>query len=418
MTHQLNEDDLYRSSTQYRLWSFAPNSLASLRKATHDAAIERAKTYLDENVNGKTEGHVSDCPTLEEETRLIQRYSDQIRSTCDHFKWPINVKATAVQYLRRFYLTNSIMTYPPKEIYKSILFLASKTEGTHNTLAEFARRISTAPEQILAPEYKIIQALRFTLDVRQPYRGLKGALMELLNLAQGTGIPAPHVSMSATELQEKTLALPSPPETARTSWKMPPSAPTQKDITERAHAAYACARHYLDAPALLTDMFFLYTPPQMYLGALRLADPVLTDFYLETKLPSLSNKNNNDNKHHDTSPSTTTTTKVPEAALSERILSTIRACGALLGDFSHQNDIMTKEDRSALETRLERCRDPATRDMVGLNAKVKRDGNGGLDSNNHDDHEAVLLLEKGKRRKLEREKSIKEGEDLFGPSLK
>ena len=64
----------------------------------------------------------------------------------------------------------------------------------------------------------------------------------------------------------------------------------------------------------------------------------------------------------------------------------------------------SKEERAALEAKLDACRDPSTKDMVGLNAKAKRG----------DETEAE---EKAKRRKLQREASAKEGEDLFGPSL-
>jgi len=371
----LNEDDLYRTSTQYRLWNFSPEALASLRAATHDAAIERAKSYLGHPKKGSGQSGASkgaqkdehdiekQCLTLQEETRLVQRYCDQIRQTCDHFKWPVNVRATAVQYLKRFYLTNSCLTYPPKEIYKSVLFLASKTEAIHMTLGEFARRIKTAPEQILAPEYKIIQALRFTLDVRQPFRGLKGALMELLNIAEG---------QSTTDLRKEMSKLAAPPPSALTSWK-----PSQS-LSDRAQAAYTAARHLLDAPALLTDAYLLYTPPQIYLAALRLSDPPLLDFYLAPKLP-------------------------PSAPNSAKILATITSCAAMLA--SHNvKDVLSKDERAELDDRLEACRDPDTRDMVGLNAKAKR-GDGDEDG------------EKAKRRKLEREASAKEGEDLFGPSL-
>ena len=75
------------------------------------------------------------------------------------------------------------MTYLPKETYKILLFLAHKTEATHVTLSEYARRISTDLEQVLGLEYKVMQALRFILDVRQPCGGLKGVPMEMLNLA-------------------------------------------------------------------------------------------------------------------------------------------------------------------------------------------------------------------------------------------
>jgi len=86
MTQTLTEDDLYRTSTQYRLWSFSPESLAAQRRKTHELAIQRARQY------GAANGDDTDCLTAKEELRLVQRYCEQIRTTSDHFKWPVNVK--------------------------------------------------------------------------------------------------------------------------------------------------------------------------------------------------------------------------------------------------------------------------------------------------------------------------------------
>ncbi|KAK5709537.1 hypothetical protein LTR17_019691 [Elasticomyces elasticus] len=370
----LNEDDLYRTSSQYRLWSFSPESLAALRQKTHSLAIARAQQYaLDKTA--------LDCLTLEECLRLVQRYLDQIRTTNDHFKWPVTVKATAVQYLARFYLSNSPITYPPKEIYKTVLFLAGKTEGTHMKLSEYGRRISTPVEEIMAPEYKVMQALRFTLDVRQPYRGLKGVLMELLNLAEGkVGEVDGVVTDRAEALQEEMLGLEAPTNEAATKWRMPTSGNVEiKHITDRVNAAYSAARTILDGPALLTDAYFLYTPSQLLLASLQIADPPLTNFYLRTKLPL----------HSDLRP---------------KILATISTCAELLESYS-PTQILSKDARAALEMKLEGCRDPSTRDLVGAHAVAKRGG---------DDSEAE---EKARRKKAAREKLARDGEDLFGPSL-
>ncbi|KAK3639893.1 hypothetical protein LTR56_010217 [Elasticomyces elasticus] len=371
----LNEDDLYRTSSQYRLWSFSPESLAALRQKTHSLAIARAQQYAG---NDKT---ALDCLTLEECLRLVQRYLDQIRTTNDHFKWPVTVKATAVQYLARFYLSNSPITYPPKEIYKTVLFLAGKTEGTHMKLSEYGRRISTPVEEIMAPEYKIMQALRFTLDIRQPYRGLKGVLMELLNLAEGkVGGVEGVVTAGAEALQEEMMSLEAPANEAATKWRLPASGSVEiKHITDRVNAAYSAARTILDGPALLTDAYFLYTPSQLLLSSLQIADPPLTTFYLRTKLPL----------HSDLRP---------------KILATISACAELLGSYS-PTQILSKDARAALEEKLEGCRDPSTRDLVGAHAVAKRGG---------DDSEAE---EKARRKKAAREKLARDGEDLFGPSL-
>ncbi|KAK5125554.1 hypothetical protein LTR85_000665 [Meristemomyces frigidus] len=380
MTQTLTEDDLYRTSTQYRLWSFSPESLLAQRRKTHDIAIERACRYGGSLSNGGVEdgaAHEEAYLTAEEELRLVQRYCEQIRTTSDHFKWPIN--ATAVQYLRRFYLSNSCLTYPPKEIYKTVLFLACKTEATHMTLSEYARRISTDPDAILAPEYKVMQALRFTLDVRQPYKGLKGVLMELLNMANGmVGEIEGVESKGAQALQQDMLAIEKPPKDAQTPWTAPAGTVQVKHLADRINAAYSAARQLLDKPALLTDVYFLYTPSQLLLAALHLADAPLTSFYLTTKLPLSS-------------------------PVRPKILATVHTCASVLSSFS-DNQIMTKDDRAALETKLENCRDPSTRDLVKAHAAAKR----GSESDEE---------EKVKKRKLAREKSLKEGEDLFGPSL-
>ncbi|KAG9669126.1 cyclin-like protein, partial [Aureobasidium melanogenum] len=369
----LTEDDIYRTSTQFRLWSFSESALLSLRQNTHEAAVQQARTYLPES-------SLPSLPSAQDELRLVQRYCDQVRNTSDFFGWSVNVKATAVQYLKRFYTTNSVITYPPKEIYKSVLFLASKTEGVHMTLSEYARRIKTDPKDVLAPEYKIIQALRFTLDVRQPFRALKGCLMDLLNLAAGNAAPLPFLNTTPEQLQQQMCALPPPPQGSRTQWQ-PPQQIGAKEASDRAHCAYAVARHVLDAPALLTDVYFLFTPPQIYLAALKLSDPVLFTFYLSTKIPAI-------------------------AAAHDIIVSTIAQCADMLASFDPKA-VMSKDERASLEATLEQVRDPSTRDLVGKHEEAKR---GGLGVGQVDE-------QKAERKKLAREKSFREGEDLFGPAL-
>ncbi|KAH0287610.1 cyclin-like protein [Aureobasidium namibiae CBS 147.97] len=369
----LTEDDMYRTSTQFRLWSFSESALLSLRQNTHEAALQQARSYL-------SESDLSSLPTAYDELRLVQRYCDQVRSTSDFFQWSVNVKATAVQYLKRFYTTNSVITYPPKEIYKSVLFLASKTEGVHMSLSEYARRIKTDPKNVLAPEYKIIQALRFTLDVRQPFRALKGCFMDLLNLAEGNGAPLPFLSTTPSALQSQMCELPPPPPGSRTQWQ-PPQSIGPKEASDRAHCAYGIARHILDAPALLTDVYFLFTPPQIYLAALKLSDPILFTFYLSTKIPATS-------PSHDV------------------IISTISQCADMMASFDNKA-VMSKDERADLEARLEVVRDPSTRDLIKKHENVKRGGLG----------EGEIDGEKAERKKLAREKSFREGEDLFGPAL-
>ena len=73
----------------------------------------------------------------------------------------------------------------------------------------------------------------------------------------------------------------------------------------------------------------------------------------------------------------------------------------MLASFS-QSGVLTKDQRAGLETKLERCREPGTRDLVKAFAAMRQD----------EMDEGVV----GKR-KAEREKVEKEGEELFGPKL-
>lgn len=46
------EDDIYRSSTQYRFWSYTPEALASLRQSTNELASERVRAAFGRIRNG------------------------------------------------------------------------------------------------------------------------------------------------------------------------------------------------------------------------------------------------------------------------------------------------------------------------------------------------------------------------------
>jgi cyclin H len=175
-------------------------------------------------------------------------------------------------------------------------------------------------------------------------------------------------------------ALPPPPQGSRTQWQ-PPQTIGAKEASDRAHCAYAVARHILDAPALLTDVYFLFTPPQIYLAALKLSDPILFTFYLATKIPATS-------------------------ASHDIIVSTIAQCADMMASFDNKA-VMSKDERADLEARLEQVRDPSTKDLIKKHEDVKRGGLG----------EGEVDGEKAERKKLAREKSFREGEDLFGPAL-
>lgn len=99
----MTEDDIYRTSTQYRLWSFTPETLASLRATTNAAAAAGVKDayqnlrsdndQLDISGNGGGEARVDvDCLTVEEEQKIVGYYCLQTLDFVDFCEYPTNVK--------------------------------------------------------------------------------------------------------------------------------------------------------------------------------------------------------------------------------------------------------------------------------------------------------------------------------------
>ena len=280
-----------------------------------------------------------------------------------------------MQYLKRFYLSNSPMTYHPKEMMPSALFLATKTENHYTSLKCFVSKLpKTTAEDVIAPEFLLTQGLRFTFDVRHPHRGLEGGFMELLALATGKGQESSENEISPVQMQKAMMDL-KPAHGSRVSR-------SADEVVRRIQTAHGKAKDILKTSALLTDAYFLYTPSQIWLSSLFLADQPLARFYIDSKLPA---------------PST----------MKPKLLAALATCA----DHLHSSASADPEDSEVkelkkIDKKLYKCRNPEKIDLVGINKAQKREGNEiGLD-------EKVI-----KKRKLEREKSEKEAEDVFGPAL-
>lgn len=176
------EDARYRLSTQYRLWSFSPSKLAELREQTNSLAKTNITSRLVETkrVDLDAAESMPEFLTPPEETQLLKFFTVELIRAADFCGLPTEVRATATVFLRRFYVTNSIMTYPPQDILKTCLFFGSKAEGLYTRLAKLADKFpNTTEEEILAGEFLLCQGVRFAFDVRHPFRALEGAILEL-----------------------------------------------------------------------------------------------------------------------------------------------------------------------------------------------------------------------------------------------
>jgi cyclin H len=279
------------------------------------------------------------------------------------------------------------MTYHGQNISRTAMFLACKTENTYQSVDTFSSNFGKATaEQILAPEYLIVQALRFNFEVKHPFRGLKGGHLELMDMACGK-YDGPNQGEASADVQARMLQLP------RKDGGLAGTM-TAQELEKRIEAAYGFASHLLKNAAILSDAYFLYTPSQIWLAAHLLADAPLTHFYLSLKIAS-------------TSP------------LKAKIVSTIQACATLLS--SHRSYPSTTIPKSDIEARdakhkaevkrliekLKSCRDPDKVDLVKLNQAQKRDAV----------QEGELEESKAKRRKIGRETYEKASDDFWGPEL-
>lgn len=164
----------------------------------------------------------------------------------------------------------------------------------------------------------------------------------------------------------------------------------QRDMVNRVREAHGKAREYLKTSAILTDAYFHYTPSQIMLASLLIADPELTDWYMRVKFTSSNNPES-------------------EETLRDKVMMALEDCSNMLKTIPPSSKPSSDEivALKTLNKKLQKCRNPDKIDLVAINKVAKREGGDqGLDEKT------------AKKRRLEREMNEKEGHDLFGPEIK
>ena len=110
---QMTEDDIYRISTQYRLWSFSRGSIASLRSTTNASAANGVRAAIqsqhasqarsdtakqESNEKPSDPGKEVDCLTVEEEQKLVGFYCVKAMQFADFCEFPTNVKVVETHH--------------------------------------------------------------------------------------------------------------------------------------------------------------------------------------------------------------------------------------------------------------------------------------------------------------------------------
>lgn len=191
------------------------------------------------------------------------------------FRFPEEVEATAVSYLKRFYLKNTVMDWHPKNVmYEAqvyillpnlnipsfrltALFLATKTTNNPISLETYTSHIpKTAPSDVLDLEFLVAQSLNFEFTVWHAHRALWGIWLDL----------QVGISVSSCYEVNTTQSLPDVPANVSPS-------------------TYDTALNYIRA-SRLTDAELLYAPSQIALAAFSLASPELALKWAQSKLSS------------------------------------------------------------------------------------------------------------------------------------
>ncbi|KAG6357293.1 hypothetical protein INS49_015171 [Diaporthe citri] len=353
------EDERYRQSTQFRLWSFSPAQLAELRAKTNSLARQNisdrlasstasSSTVASANPSGSntpipgantstpatdpsqvsaaaapadvpTESTSINKPPLPEfltpaeEEQLLRFYTVECLRAAEFCQLPTEIRATSVIFLRRFFVTHSIMTYPPTKMLKTCLFYGSKAENSYPRVNSFAEKFpNTTGEEILAGEFLLCQGLRFAFDVRHPYRALEGAIMQLRSFG---------------DVDDSKIS-----------------------------RAQVRGRDILKFSPLVTDAYFHYTPSQIMLATLSMADHDLFERLILAMFPHQPNGDLNSQK-----------AEVLTQAIKEKTVSTVIACKEMLSQEPPER--FTNFWGTPLIRKLKKCRDPDRFDLIGLHKK-------------------------------------------------
>jgi cyclin H len=255
------------------------------------------------------------------------------------------------------------MTYHPKSIIACALFLATKAEHFHVSPTKFAEETNVTEDDVKAPEFLVLQGIKFTLDVRHPFKGLDGwriEVGEMIELGRGRFVEGEVGN-------EKRV----------------------KDAATRARAV-------LVREAQMTDVYFFFTPAQICMASLRVVDEELLEAYLDAKFEDLVEREKGSEEEI--------------GVLKGKVREAVGKCAEMLSAYQSPEDKKQKKELGRIGKKLAKCQDPEKLDIVAVARAKKAEKREGSESERERDGEK-------KKRKMERDKGVKDG-DVFGGELK
>ncbi|KAI8370472.1 cyclin-like protein [Radiomyces spectabilis] len=173
---------VYQESSQYRHWRFSPEQIWDIRRSRTTSAVDRVRKNVQEDMvtNQRHVPENTQYLTVDEEMALCRFYEKQLQGICKHLKFTEMVMATAVIYMKRFFLYNTAMDYHPKDVLLTCLFLATKSESERISIDEFGKSLQLpSTKSILNLEFTVSQGLKFEYYVHHPYRPAYGFFLDM-----------------------------------------------------------------------------------------------------------------------------------------------------------------------------------------------------------------------------------------------
>ncbi|GAX76437.1 hypothetical protein CEUSTIGMA_g3882.t1 [Chlamydomonas eustigma] len=258
----------FANSSHKSRWMFTADQLVCMRSkirkeglASGERSSKSAKGSEDCNaglIDNDITATSSSSVSLEDQLKVLRFYERQIMKLCATLNYPPKVKATAIMYLKRFYLIHSCLTHDPARLMLTSVYLAGKIEESYIGAEEFCKLMKQDPKAVLGSEVLLLQGLSFDLIIHSPYRALQGLIEEICgSRTAGQAGDNKDLLSSHSSLVMSTTSPPPPLEDALST--------ASNDQIEKWRLRSVSA---IDA-LMLSDAPLQYPPGQLALAALR-----------------------------------------------------------------------------------------------------------------------------------------------------
>eukprot|EP00002_Diphylleia_rotans_P039264 TRINITY_DN9074_c0_g1_i2.p1 TRINITY_DN9074_c0_g1~~TRINITY_DN9074_c0_g1_i2.p1 ORF type:complete len:276 (-),score=40.45 TRINITY_DN9074_c0_g1_i2:34-861(-) len=162
----------FESST-HQLWIFTKDAIKERRESAFAKGIARLTEY------SQRKGITIQQISFDEQRFYMRSHLRIMSKFVSEFKLPWKVLSTAVTYLKRFYLDNTVWQHRLEFITPASIALACKTEECAMHPLTIANRFRVDADELLKAEKDLLSGMNFHLYVYSPYRSLHGFRIDM-----------------------------------------------------------------------------------------------------------------------------------------------------------------------------------------------------------------------------------------------